>query len=1310
MSTRFSSRNFFFITCTIAILGVCGPARIASAELPAGTGPFGSPRPWEGGMGVGPYSVVNLRTGHVLTTLHIVSWGGTGGGLSFNLYHNAPDDNSGIEVTPDMEKAHDPFDPITEPIWRTSFSSSLVDNETTIDLTRDDGTIDVFTLDVEVYVPPAGVFDTLVKLREPEDGVLYVLTSKHQSVARYSEDGWLLSVSDASGNTITCQYDDDILVSVTDATANDGLSRPGRKLEFDTDVNGRLNKITDPQYNNGAGREWVLTRSSINEAFIELTDPLNHDVNIGYDLHGRITSLSDKNGKTTYLHYTDAKLVEVDDPYPLTTDVNFEYTDLGSGTSKTEYTDRKNKVWTYNYSADDNLVSMTNPLSKTWSAAYTATEPQLLHHATSVTNPLNKTWAMVWDEMGNLETSTDPLGHTTTRTYDGLNNLTSVTPPLNDEGDPNPAKTVIIEYEDEFNPTLPTKIIEPSADGYEDPAETIISYHHSDGPLMSDPAENGKVERVTDPNGVQTVFEYDDWGQPSQETENPQAVIDIPYNEWFMTTTYDASGHLTGSSAPSNGGGRGCSTIQTDAGGNQSSTACSACAALMIPGVPAGPMATWSSSISYDPMGRPLSATREVEDMQHLAGFSYEQSERTYSMSYDAVGRPTTASMITNEPGFSLATPAPTLTRMQSVSYNDSTGTTTYTGPDGEAIVTSTDDCSRTYQVTRTLPTGRLLTTTYTYDDAGQVDTVTNGNNTTTKYTYDHAGRVKTVTHRRGTSGAIFLKQIYTWTPDGLLLMVAEEDALFSMFGIAEAITFYSYDNRNRLIGEERVDYGDGMSAIVIEYNRAYTYDLGGNRLTKLDAVNGTLTTYRYDVSAENEDNVDYGQHSNRLLYYKTQTTGGSPTTVEEGWYHYGAAGHVNRFIKWKASDGMSGSYKRVHAYAFHYTKAGQLWIAVSMRGELGIGGDPDNCAGNNYAELTKQYDLPEGSVLQEVIGVAAMEYRYDSSGRQRYMVRPRMPDEELQPIGGANAGTWHDFVGDEIYGSYNLTFVPEDPPEEVSLEVENKMSYLAGVGYDDMNMHTPTSQPVYEHGDQIGTVRRLTATDPATPPSAPLLARATYTAFGEVIDQTVVPGSDGNATFRAGYAGAWGYQAGDPDTVTIDVEGTYWADGNGDLIAAADPMTELGWLHVGERYYDPACGRFMMRDPIGIDGGINVYAYVENCPTDKVDPTGMHFWPPNTGRLRYGPSRVGWGPTGKGVYRYAFRAGSRGLHLYGLKGAAAFGGCVLGSVAVGATIGIGLNEGVGALNNGYRLSDGFGDILYRWFGETDDHYDPWGH
>jgi len=54
------------------------------------------------------------------------------------------------------------------------------------------------------------------------------------------------------------------------------------------------------------------------------------------------------------------------------------------------------------------------------------------------------------------------------------------------------------------------------------------------------------------------------------------------------------------------------------------------------------------------------------------------------------------------------------------------------------------------------------------------------------------------------------------------------------------------------------------------------------------------------------------------------------------------------------------------------------------------------------------------------------------------------------------------------------------------------------------------------------------------------------------------------------------------------------------------DPAARI--YYVRARWYDPELGRFLSEDPIGLEGGINTYAYADNDPINKTDPSGL--WP----------------------------------------------------------------------------------------------------
>jgi len=105
-----------------------------------------------------------------------------------------------------------------------------------------------------------------------------------------------------------------------------------------------------------------------------------------------------------------------------------------------------------------------------------------------------------------------------------------------------------------------------------------------------------------------------------------------------------------------------------------------------------------------------------------------------------------------------------------------------------------------------------------------------------------------------------------------------------------------------------------------------------------------------------------------------------------------------------------------------------------------------------------------------------------------------------------------------------------------------------------------------YFHTDQIGTPLEMSNSE------GEIVWQATYRSWG-AIEQLTINEVEQNLRFQGQYSDA-----------------------------------ENGLHYNTFRYYDPEIGRFVAQDPIGIDGGLNLYRYVPN-PNTWIDPWGWECW-----------------------------------------------------------------------------------------------------
>jgi RHS repeat-associated protein len=123
-----------------------------------------------------------------------------------------------------------------------------------------------------------------------------------------------------------------------------------------------------------------------------------------------------------------------------------------------------------------------------------------------------------------------------------------------------------------------------------------------------------------------------------------------------------------------------------------------------------------------------------------------------------------------------------------------------------------------------------------------------------------------------------------------------------------------------------------------------------------------------------------------------------------------------------------------------------------------------------------------------------------------------------------------------------------------------------------------PTGATKYQTTtDHLGNVREVIAANSINPAPGTVVARYDYTTF-------------------QGPTKIYSAPVGNVDASLLTIGRYYHHAGSG---------LELALY----RAYDPTLGRWLNEDPIGEDGGLNLYGYVGNGPVMRVDPLGL-LWP----------------------------------------------------------------------------------------------------
>lgn len=885
----------------------------------------------------------------------------------------------------------------------------------------------------------------------------------------------------------------------------------------------------------------TVTERDANRNPTRIRYPDGAEVRMVYEpLFNYITERTDEAGTKTAFEY-DAKGNLLRQIEAVATDVEriteFTYDTFGQRLTRTVKgaTAAEDATTTWTYDAHGNVATETNAVGKTtgYDRYHVTGQPEL------VTNANSHTTEHEYLSDGLLEEIINPLGHRVRYEYDKVGNRTKFIDQLSNE--------MVFTYT--ANNWLKTRT---------DPGQSLAQMLYRDNPY-------GEKFKEIDPEGVETIYEYDGEGRLFQ-------VVDGAEN----TTEYQYGDKLSG------------------LGG--------LLVAIQYP--------TYREEYRYDQRDRRTHVIRVIPPSDGQP----ERRETTIT-SYDNVGR---VQSITDPLNRITSNSYDELSRL--VKTTDPAGGETIYGYDARDNLIAVSDANRhthtfvhdkTNRLTRgARPLGQDID--YAYDDVGNLITRANAKGDVRAYTYDAADRRTLETHMPAGATQSSQSIVYDYDSRGLLTS-------YTQTGDTHSTATYTYNDKGEMT-RETVTYGTGPTA----FSKTLEYDYYANGLPKqLSYPDGTPIDYAYDDANRLSQISTPGGLINITGYQWQQPTrvelpGAIRTTAYDplqrfkqitvqglGTGNYAApTGHIHLGLVYTYNDAGNITLKATPGGTYSYgydvldrltraTPPESLQASVNNPGGLPVEGysyDPVhnriqsshqpgtwNYNDNNELqgwglgpdEVSYTYDA-NGHTLQETKNGQITDYVYNAAERLSEVKRNNATRATYQydPMGrrikkdAQGQVTWYQYSEQGLIAEYAQT---GDLKRTYGWQPQGLWGtdpvFLADVTGSGSTIFWATH---YFHNDHLGTPQRLT---------------------DERGDQT-----------WAVIAEAFGKTTPDPSNAVdnpLRFAGQYH-----------DPETESHYNYF--RNYGPVIGRYTQSDPIGLEGGSNAYAYVFANPTRLIDVLGL--------------------------------------------------------------------------------------------------------